>query len=68
MKRVFLLASLCVLGVAGCGYRGGLERPAPILWEDRSEYDAKEKAKRDAEEKAKADAAAKAAEQRPQSR
>jgi predicted small lipoprotein YifL len=57
MKRM-VLAMLIAASVAACGYRGGLERPAPILWEDRTDYEAQQKAKAEAEQKKKADATA----------
>jgi predicted small lipoprotein YifL len=52
---IILLAAAAIL--AGCGYRGDLERPAPIFGPAKAEYEA-EKAEAEAKKKAKDEAAA----------
>jgi predicted small lipoprotein YifL len=51
-----LIALVLAGGLSACGYRGGLERPAPLFGEDHARFEAEEKAKKDAEEAAKSKA------------
>jgi predicted small lipoprotein YifL len=55
------LAALALAALAGCGLKGGLERPPPQFGEARAAYEAeqKQKAENEAAEKAKKEREAK---------
>ena len=52
------LAAATLMALSACGYREGLERPAPMWGEAREQYEREEAARREAEEAAKAEAPA----------
>ncbi|MBU6405690.1 MAG: argininosuccinate lyase [Alphaproteobacteria bacterium] len=49
-----LLVAAALWGLAGCGYREGLERPPPMWGEARASHEREEAARRQAEEAAEA--------------
>lgn len=50
IKHIVLVAVVALMTTA-CGYRGGLERPAPLWGPERAKWEAEQKAKAEAEEK-----------------